>query len=280
MSIQNQVVKLHNVKLGMLKSAFKKSLSVSGENLNFKIDNNTISNVAIHESESLTKQWSLNLTEVCEKVEGSFTELKTAIYEGSEFVNKILGMFGQLANLEIHHNNGSVVKIEVIKLDEKGRSSLKISLVTAPTSTSYIKVDTDFVAQIFNPGDKVASLVLNGEDLKQLNALAKLSTNPETQKPYITIESRDGQLIAHDGTFDIALHDRETSLEAIEIDKQLFSLIEYETYDATVYSAGDTKILVLESKDTNSKIAVILLDDADTSSDFADFGSDTNWDHF
>ncbi|BBI90629.1 hypothetical protein HYO65_gp237 [Tenacibaculum phage PTm1] len=275
-----QIVKLKNVKLSELQTAFKRSLSIGGETLNFKITPTSITNVAEHSSQSLYKKWELSLGDVCDSVDGQFRELKVAIYSGNEFVSKILGFFGQLADLEIQHENGNVNKINIIKLDEKGKRLLRIALVTASVTSSYKEIDSDMVSNIFNPDmETKASLILSPDDLKQLNNLAKLTTNPEEQTNYITIKSENGQLVATDGAFDIALRDRTEELDAIEIDKELFSCIEHENYTASVYDLGESGMLLLNSENSNSQIAVVLLSDADDSVSWDDFETDTNWDN-
>ena len=275
-----ELVVLQDVDLGVLKTAFKRSLSINGENLNFKITKNAISNVAAHESDALYKSWSVPIDVACKSVEGTFDELKVSIYSGSEFVNKIFSYYGQLARFEISHINGNVTKIDIVKLDEKGKVSLKISLVTASVTTAYRKFDDELISQIFNPGDegKIGTIDLSAADFKQLNQLAKLSTNPETQTKYITLKTVEGRLIATDEAFEISLGEREETLEKIEIEKELFSFIEYEDYSASIYSVGEKQMLLCNSKTSESQIAVILLSDADDTIDWNSFETDTNWD--
>lgn len=275
-----QIVKLHNVQLSKLKEAFNRSLSIgTADTLNFAITKQGISNFAEHHSKSLVKQWNLDITDVCERIEGDFSTIKVAIYTGSVFTSKILGFFGQLADLEIQHVNGSATKIDVVKKDEKGRRALRITLVTASVASSYIDFQQDYIDAIFNTDDTISSIVLSSADLKQLNKLATLSTNPEAQTDYITIKTEDGQLVATDGSFDVALHDRADDIDKIDIDKELFACIEHENYSATIHRISEEqKKLILSSKDSSSKIAIVLLSDADESTNWDDFESSTNWD--
>lgn len=275
-----KTVTLKNVDLAKLKGAFNRSLSISSSDaLNFRINNTVITDAAQHQSQSLFKRWSVNLSDVCSSVEGDFSELKVAVYAGRELTSKIFNFFGQLADLVFHHVDGNVTKIEFIKKDDKGRIALRIVLVTASIKTAFIEIDKSLITEIFDRESSDIQLTFKPEDLIQLNKLASLSTNPESQTAYISIFTKDGQLIATDGAFDVALHDTDLSVEKIDIDKELFSCIEAETYSANVYHTESGSMMLLHSQDSASSIAVVLLSEADDSINWDEFDEKANWDN-
>lgn len=274
-----KTVTLQNVDLAKLKGAFNRSLSISSSDaLNFRINNTMITDAAQHQSQSLFKRWSVNLTDVCSSVEGEFSELKVAVYAGRELTSKIFNFFGQLADLVFHHIDGNVTKIEFLKKDDKGRVALRIVLVTASVKTAFIEIDKTLISEIFDRESSSIQLTFKPEDLIQLNKLASLTTNPESQTAYISIFTKDGQLIATDGAFDVALYDTDATIEKIDIDKELFSCIEAETYTANIYHTDRGSMMLLHSQDSASSIAVVLLSEADDSIDWDEFEEKANWD--
>lgn len=274
--MENKILTLHGVNTDMLKHYFKLSSSVGkSEVLNFSLSYDLLSGIAHHENDVFFKRWKINLTELCQQhnVPQDIT-LKCSIYRGSEFAKKILSYFGQIVSINFHYVNDSVKKLELFKTDEKGKIVLKITIVTAPTNTSFVEYDIELLNNMFNPAEesKLFEFELDALALAEVTKLSKLATNPEIKTDYVQLYVEEGMLKATDNSFDIVLTDVEGSLESsVDIDKSLWSMIDGDEYVFEVHSIEDKKFLCCKSKTKDIRSTLVLLSDVDDDIDFDDF---------
>lgn len=274
--INEQVVKLTNVKTDVLKKYFKISSSiVNKEILNFSFDKNNVFGIANNETDAIYKKWNVPLTDICD-TNTEFTQtIKCSIFKGDEFISKILTYFGQTANMHFHHVNGSTNKIVLEKADENGKVILSITIVCAPVQTSFVEYDESLLNHIFTTSEetKIASFTLSESELSEVSKLSKLGTNPEIKTNYISLYTDErGALKATDKCFDLELHISENPLpEVLEIDKSLWSVIESDKYNVNVHNVDGNKFIICKSQTSDVTITILLLSDVDSSVDFDDF---------
>jgi hypothetical protein len=270
---------LYDVNTDMLRSLLEISMSVTkSETLNFTLSPDEISGIASNEADSIYKKWNVELSDIAKapSPETHFPKLKCSIYKGDEFAKRILSYFGQLVNMKIYHDGREIKQIELFKLNESGKISLKINLLTAATSTAFVEYSKELVSAIFTPGSETRQLsfTINPEYLSQVSRLSKLSTNPEDQTKWITLYSDNGSLKATDNAFDIILEDEGfPNIEPFDIDKSLWALVDIDKYSAEVHLIENSKIFVLKSYTKNLTVSLVLLEKTDGSVDFDDFSS-------
>lgn len=278
-------VLLKDVKLKELKQTFNRLLSTNSDDLlNVHITTKTIMGVSKNAAESLYKRVEIDTKDLV-TLDGDFPPLKLSLYKGKEFVNKTLSFFGEKANITLSHNNGNITELTIARLGADGKSILEINIIAASVPLSFPKDDPEQLDIIFNPTKETLSntIELSPEDLKQINQLSLLNTNPEAQTDYIQLLTEDGKLIATDNAFKIALYATSVTIPEVDVSKELFAKLDSENQILEIHDYPDNGLKMMLSKSTESKTltSLVLLSGTDESEDsIADFDTATNWEEF
>ena len=280
-----KIFKLENVSLDMLKTLFEimSKVNKTDDTINFMLSNSSMSAINSNQAESVFKRWVIKHNKIASGVSGELMgEIKVSIFNGKDFSKKILGFFGQMANIEFYHDGKDVMKIVLKKLDKDGKVMLNISCACADTSISFNEYPQDSIEILFGLGSDYSpktSFMLIKEDILNIIKLSALNSNSEEQKKYVKIYSENGSIKATDNAFDVVLGDDVFGLNTeIEIDKSILPLIDGGDYKVELTEHDDLKfiILTLNSDKVDNKITINLLSDISTDvqwDEFQDFGN-------
>lgn len=289
MSTVKQILTLHDASLDILKPLFllSSTLNKSNNTINFSVSPKGLHSSNKNHAMSVVKTWNLNFEQCCSSTSGVIPEkLKISIFEGVDFAKKILAYFGQVATIEIHHDGLSASKIVLKKMTKEGKLSLKIDVVCASVDISYFEYSAEELLILFGDDEnfvKKEVFNLSKDNIQNIKKLLKLQTNPEEQKKYIRIYSKDGIVMASDDGFDLALFDDvngQLGETIIEIDKSIFITIDDSSYSCVYSSFTDDsdkmELLVLNATSTAAirRTSLNLLQDISSATD------SINWSEF
>lgn len=283
--MQSQIITLKDVQLDVLKPLFILSSTINKTNttLNMSLTPTGLMSSNKNMASSVVKNWTVPYANFCTEIVGQIPEqLKISIFEGVDFSKKLLGYFGQLATIEIHHDGISAQKLVIKKVTKEGKVALKIDVVAANIDVAYFEFSADEQAVLFaelEDFDRKEVFTLSKDNIQSIKKLLGLVTSPETQKKYVRLYSEDGQIKATDGGFELALFEDTLGLGELklEIDKSMFSIIDDSSYKVTYakYDDGTDKIetLILDAVTTNGtrRISLNLLQDVGDHADDIDF---------
>lgn len=284
--MSNKKFTIKNLNIEELQKLLAISMSVTkSETLNFRIMPDKIVGISNNEADSIYKRWQIPMSLLCDSIETSEplpASLKCSIFKGPEFSKKILSFFGQYVDIVFTHDGQQIKGIDLFKLNEKGKTVLKINMVTASAETAYVDYSEELIQQIFTPTEdtKIIGFDLDSSDLSSVSKLSQLSTNPETQTAWVTLYTdEEGQLKATDGVFDVVLREDGAELgDSIDISKQLWSMIDRDIYKVEVHNVQDNKIFLCKSTTRDVVISLVLLSKTDDSVNFDDFlNDDSAW---
>lgn len=279
------VLKLKGVSLETLKELFEimSKVKKSSTVLNFTINKEKLTGVGSNDSKAVYKYWEIPTKNISEAIDGDVplgVSLKVSILNGSDFSKKILSFFGQMADLEFHHDNNQVDKIVITKYNKEGKKLLTIPVVCSRTSLTFEEEPQEILDIIFgltpdfNPKSKFE---IRKEDIINIRKLSSLNSNTEEQKKYIKIYSEEGTIKATDNAFDVVLTPNTSGYaDEIEIDKSLLGLIDPEEYDVFLNESHDLKFIIMNRKSElfTQKISVNLLSEIDDDTTWEDFAAD------
>lgn len=257
---------IKNLETKYLKEYFGVSMSVQKNDnfLSFEVNNKEIKSTVENDAESILKTWNLNLSEISESNDLPNENIRCVLYKGNEFTKKILGYFGEKLNLTFSWDDDLklVKSVELYRLDDKGRKSLSVVVVCA-SKENFKEYDDEVVETLFYPtqGD-LMNFTIKKAQVDELRKLSEISSNPEQHNDYVRFYSEGGVIKVTDKIFDTILSENAdiTIPNGVEIDKELFGLIESDDY--TVYlnqPKPDVKLFRLESKSKKIITTIMLL---------------------
>ncbi len=274
--MSNAVVKLKDVRIAELRKMMFKSANLKGGVLNFNINQSQIDSVASNVSDSFAKKWSIPTSAIA-RVEEPFAEtVKVSLYKGGDFLKGILNLYGESCNINIEHNNGIAVMLIVFN------DKLQIKILAAATITDETYDDAT-MKLLFGVEDEVGRFELGSEELKNIIGLSHISTNKDSQTPYVRLYTEDNFLKATDNAFDVKIHAQTEALNVdVNINKELIALFCNENHSFSVHKIAGTiegLKLVAISKDTNTISSMVLMEagSKNNSENIDKLSSEFNW---